>query len=157
VYRDLKSDFSFRFQLPISASSFANILRAQANESDLDFSALSIFEYRGKDHRTVVEMPEKDRGLIAVATRGKAWAQKNSKRASKNRSDADKPLWYIWEAELVDTDDFNAAAAEEKAKDPEEGIKEQQKKAGKGSKDKTSSSSGSSSSSSGSSSSSKSK
>jgi hypothetical protein len=88
----------------------------------LDFSNLSLFEYRGRSHRTVVEMNNKERGLHAIAKKDKAWRQKNNKKAKILRG-VDQPLWYIWEAELVDTDSYNKARAIKKASDPEAVLK----------------------------------
>ena len=140
VYRTPKPGFSTRFRHPVSATVCGDILRAQAKEYDLNFSELSIFEYRGVHHRTVVEMPQVHRSIHEVFNRDKAWRTKNAKKKAASRSDADRPLWYvsyvdtfftlfltpaphthryIWEAELQDSDEYNKTAAERKLQDPE--------------------------------------
>lgn len=93
------SDFSFGIQFRNSASEFSfriDYLIAQASEFDLEFSRLSIFQYRGTGHRTVVEMADKDRTLHSLAQRDKVWRAKNNKRKKEARTDADKPLWSVF-------------------------------------------------------------
>jgi hypothetical protein len=74
----------------MDVNSFCCVL--QATHFNLTLSETSIFAYRGPEHRTVVEMEEKDRTLDAIKAKNTAWLRKNKTRKSK-RTTADRPLW----------------------------------------------------------------
>ena len=59
----------------------------------MTFGPSSIFAYRGKDKRVVVEMPESERTLVKLEKTQAAWAVKNGRRTPKTRTTADQPLW----------------------------------------------------------------
>ena len=85
----------------------------------MQFESQSIFEWRGPKHRVVVELPKAKRSTEAMETMNTAWLIKNKKR--KTRSTLDQPRWYLWEDELMDSDEYEALqkATKMKEADPE--------------------------------------
>ena len=85
----------------------------------MQFESQIIFEWRGITHRVVVELPKSKRSTEAMETMNTAWLKKNQKR--KTRSTADQPRWYIWEEELMDSDEYEVMqkALKLKEADPE--------------------------------------
>lgn len=59
----------------------------------MTFGPSSIFAYRGKDKRVVVEMPASQRTLEKLEATQGAWATKNSRRKPATRTTEDQPLW----------------------------------------------------------------
>ena len=70
-------------------------------------------------HRVVVELPKTKRTTESMETANTAWLKKNQKR--KTCSTADQPRWYIWEEELMDSDEYEVLqkALNLKEADPE--------------------------------------
>ena len=87
-------------------------------------------------------MEEKDRTLDAICRKNTSWERKNKKRARSAKTTADRPLWsalaslmslqyithtqshipthrYIWEEELMCSDEYQKLTEERLAKDPE--------------------------------------
>jgi hypothetical protein len=112
----------------------------------LTFNERSIFAYRGKEHRTVVELPTASRNLRKIENLHTAWAKKNNKKAKNTRTTEDQPLWYssflccpfhpthsppflryIWKDELMDCEE-QLKQASEAEKDPEKYAAKQTKK-----------------------------
>ena len=62
----------------------------------MNYSATSLFAWRGRDHLTVVELPEDKRGLEHIQNTHTIWAKKHKGKGKKTtRSTDDMPLWYI--------------------------------------------------------------
>ena len=59
----------------------------------MNYGATSLFAWRGRDHLTVVELPEDKRGLEHIQNTHTIWSKRQKNR--KTRSTDDMPLWYI--------------------------------------------------------------
>jgi hypothetical protein len=86
-------------------------------------------------------MPKGKRNTEHMESMNTAWLKRNAKRPVKTRTVEDQPRWYIWENELMDSDEYEEQQKKLKQKeaDPEN-------QTGKGKKPKSSKSSASNSS-----------
>ena len=87
----------------------------------MQFENECLFEYRGMKHRTVVELPKAKRNTESMEGLNTAWLKRNKARTSKTRTTEDQPRWYIWENELMDSEEYEVQQKELKRKeaDPE--------------------------------------
>ena len=76
--------------------STSDVMHPQAKEYELTLGPTSMFQYRGKGHRTVCQAMVPERTVQAIAKRNKTWEKVNGKRNSTKRTTADKPLWYVY-------------------------------------------------------------
>ena len=89
-------------------------------------------------------MPNAKRNTEHMESMNTAWLKRNAKRPVKTRTTDDQPRWYIWENELMDSDEYEEQQKKLKQKeaDPENQTGKDKKKA-KSSKSSASNSSAS--------------
>ncbi len=104
----------------------------------MQFERECLFEWRGPKHRTVVEMPKGKRNTEHMESINTAWLKKNAKRPVKTRTIEDQPRWYIWENELMDSDEYEEQ--QKKLKQKEADPENQAEQTGRGKKSKSKSS-----------------